>query len=57
MGTRIFNDLDDDDIDMSEFVEPKRFLCGDGFCGQLDCSRCFPWGQNDEDDPVIDLLN
>jgi hypothetical protein len=57
MGTRIFNDLDDDDIDMSEFVEPKRFLCGDGFCGQLDCSRCFPRGKNDDDDPVIDLLN
>lgn len=51
--------MDDDDTeDLSEFREKRRFFCSDGYCGLRDCCRCFPWQKvEDEDDPVIDLLN
>jgi hypothetical protein len=58
MGTRIFNDLDDDDIDMSEFVEPKRFRCaGRDYCGDPSCHRCFPGNTYCEDQEKEDREN
>jgi hypothetical protein len=34
---------DKEDFAFEDFISEMRlFQCGDGMCGQLDCSKCYP---------------
>ena len=38
------------DFEREEFRQPSRFRCSDGFCGQLDCGRCYPGANHYEEE-------